>query len=314
MDEQMTTQMVTAEPAEELQRAFLIKVYGWMTAGLMMTGIVSLLTLSVPGLTELVFSSRWGFLGLVVVQLGLVVYLSARIDKMSAMTATMVFVGYSALTGLTLSLVFLVYTAASLASTFFVTAGTFGAMSAYGLITRRDLSGLEVERIAEGGKQRLKILAVGLVSSHRRAKCRFGLRHQSFAKNPELLGGSFGHHILVLHFRLAPPDLRIQLSGCALTVCGGLRQFGAAAATIGQRDRKGEHVIVAELAVRVLIQVLQPEVGPKFLLRQLCLKIGALHQPLARVDLRIILPRLLQQLRRALRKRPLTQRLGHYVR
>ena len=138
----MTTQMVTAEQAEELQRAFLIKVYGWMTAGLMMTGIVSLLTLSVPGLTELVFSSRWGFLGLVVVQLGLVVYLSARIDKMSAMTATMVFVGYSALTGLTLSLVFLVYTAASLASTFFVTAGTFGAMSAYGLITRRDLSGL----------------------------------------------------------------------------------------------------------------------------------------------------------------------------
>ena len=138
----MTTRMVTAEQAEELQRAFLIKVYGWMTAGLMMTGIVSLLTLSVPGLTELVFSSRWGFLGLVVVQLGLVVYLSARIDKMSAMTATMVFVGYSALTGLTLSLVFLVYTAASLASTFFVTAGTFGAMSAYGLITRRDLSGL----------------------------------------------------------------------------------------------------------------------------------------------------------------------------
>ena len=142
MDEQMTTRMVTAEQAEELQRAFIIKVYGWMTAGLMMTGIVSLLTLYTPGLAELVFSSRWAFLGLVVVQLGMVVYLSARIEKMSAMTATLVFVGYSALTGLTLSLVFLVYTAASLATTFFVTAGTFGLMTAYGLITRRDLSGL----------------------------------------------------------------------------------------------------------------------------------------------------------------------------
>ncbi|HCV43746.1 MAG TPA: hypothetical protein DGH68_09710 [Bacteroidetes bacterium] len=141
MNEQVTTRMVTAEQAEELQRAFLVKVYGWMMAGLMVTGIVSLLTLYTPGLLELVFSSRWVYLGLFIGQLGLVVYLSARIEHMSAATATMVFVGYSALTGLTLSVIFLVYTAESLATTFFVTAGTFGLMSAYGYVTKRDLTG-----------------------------------------------------------------------------------------------------------------------------------------------------------------------------
>jgi hypothetical protein len=142
MNEQMTTQMVTAEQAEELQRTFVVKVYGWMMAGLMVTGIVSLLTLYTPGLIELIFSSRWVYLGLFVGQLGLVVYLSARIEKMAAATATMVFIGYSALTGLTLSLIFLIYTAESLASTFFVTGGTFGVMSAYGYITKRDLTGM----------------------------------------------------------------------------------------------------------------------------------------------------------------------------
>lgn len=141
MNEQVTTRMVTAEQAEELQRAFLVKVYGWMMAGLMVTGIVSLLTLYTPGLLELVFSSRWVYLGLFIGQLGLVVYLSARIEHMSAATATMVFVGYSALTGLTFSVIFLVYTAESLATTFFVTAGTFGLMSAYGYVTKRDLTG-----------------------------------------------------------------------------------------------------------------------------------------------------------------------------
>jgi hypothetical protein len=142
MNEQMTTRMVTAEQAEELQRAFVVKVYGWMMAGLMVTGVVSLLTLYTPGLLDLVFSSRWVYIGLFVAQLGLVIFLSARIEKMSAATATMVFIGYSALTGLTLSVIFLVYTAASLATTFFVTAGTFGLMSAYGYVTRRDLTGI----------------------------------------------------------------------------------------------------------------------------------------------------------------------------
>jgi len=141
MNEQwVTSTTVTMEQAQELQRAFVVKVYGWMMAGLMVTGIIALLTINTPALLDLIISSRWTFLGLVFGQLGLVIWLSARVEKMSASTATLVFVAYSALTGLTLSLIFLLYTASSLATTFFVTAGTFGAMSAYGYITKRDLT------------------------------------------------------------------------------------------------------------------------------------------------------------------------------
>jgi len=136
----VTPQTVTAEQAEELRRAFVTKVYGWMMVGLMVTGIVALLTIQIPALLDLIFSSQWIFMVLLFGQLGLVIWLSARIEKMSASTATITFLGYSALTGLTLSVVFLLYTAASLASTFFVTAGTFGVMSAYGYITKRDLT------------------------------------------------------------------------------------------------------------------------------------------------------------------------------
>jgi uncharacterized protein len=139
--ERITQRTIPAEQVEDLQRAFLIKVYGWMTAGLMVTGIVSLFTFSSPGLLELIFSSRWVYLGLLFGQLGLVIFLSARIERMSAATATTVFIAYSALTGLTLTVIFLAYTAESLATTFFVTAGTFGLMSAYGYFTRRDLTG-----------------------------------------------------------------------------------------------------------------------------------------------------------------------------
>lgn len=143
MDEQLTqTRMISAEQAEELQRTFVTKVYGWMMAGLMVTGIIALLTINTPALLDMVFSSKWVFLGLVFGQLGMVIYLSARIEKMSAATATMVFLGYSALSGLTFAAIFLIYTSASIATTFFVTAGTFGLMSVYGYVTKRDLTGM----------------------------------------------------------------------------------------------------------------------------------------------------------------------------
>lgn len=76
----LTPRSVTAEQAEELQRAFVLKVYGWMAAGLMLTGIVALFTIQIPALLEILFSSRFVFLGLFVVQLGLVVWLSARVE------------------------------------------------------------------------------------------------------------------------------------------------------------------------------------------------------------------------------------------
>ncbi|MBI5474850.1 MAG: Bax inhibitor-1/YccA family protein [Ignavibacteriae bacterium] len=133
---------ISAEEAEELQRAFIVKVYGWMMAGLLITGVASLLVLNTPSLLELIFSSRWTFLGLIFVQLGLVGWLSLRVEQMSAATATSVFVGYSALTGVTLAAIFLVYTTESIASTFFVSAGTFGAMALYGTVAKRDLTAI----------------------------------------------------------------------------------------------------------------------------------------------------------------------------
>jgi uncharacterized protein len=140
--EQITARTIPAEQVEELQRAFILKVFGWMTAGLMLTAVVSLFTVSTPALLEAIFSSRFVYLGLIFGQLGLVIFLSARIEKMTAVTATTVFLGYSALTGLTLSVIYLAYTAESLATTFFVSAGTFGLVSAFGYVTRRDLTGL----------------------------------------------------------------------------------------------------------------------------------------------------------------------------
>ena len=132
---------ISPEEVEELQRSFVTRVYGWMAAGLLITGICSLATVQSQALLELIFANRFVYLGLIIAQLGLVVWLSARLAAMSAMTATLVFIAYAALTGVTLGAVFLLYTLSSIASTFFVTAGTFGCMSVYGLVTRRDLSG-----------------------------------------------------------------------------------------------------------------------------------------------------------------------------
>ena len=141
-DRLMSQQAMTADQAEEVQREFVRKVYGWMAAGLMITGVMAMFTVSSQAMLDLIFGSKIVYFGLIIAQLGLVVWLSARIAQMSAMTATMIFVGYSLLTGVTLSAVFLVYTASSLGSTFLVSAGTFGAMCAYGWTTKRDLTSM----------------------------------------------------------------------------------------------------------------------------------------------------------------------------
>ncbi|WP_186793868.1 Bax inhibitor-1 family protein, partial [Escherichia coli] len=90
---------------------------------------------------ELLFTNRVFLIGLIIAQLALVIVLSAMIQKLSAGVTTMLFMLYSALTGLTLSSIFIVYTAASIASTFVVTAGMFGSMSLYGYPMKRVLSG-----------------------------------------------------------------------------------------------------------------------------------------------------------------------------
>jgi len=119
---------------------FLPKVYGWMTAGLALTAIVAALTLSSLQFMNLIFGNKLIFYGLIFGELGLVIALSAAINKISSTTATLLFLGYSALNGVTFASIFLIYTSSSIASTFFVTSGTFAAMSIFGTVTKRDLT------------------------------------------------------------------------------------------------------------------------------------------------------------------------------
>lgn len=119
---------------------FIRSVYNWMGLGLATTAIVSLFTASSPTLLNLIFGNQLVFFGLIICELLLVVGLSGAINRLQASTAALMFFIYSALNGVTLAVIFLAYTRASIASTFFVTAGTFGAMSIYGYTTKRDLT------------------------------------------------------------------------------------------------------------------------------------------------------------------------------
>jgi uncharacterized protein len=128
--------------SDERVTAFLRKVYGWMFFGLGVTALVSYTMLSSPGLVQSLVANHLVFLVLFVAQLGLVFYLSARVDRLSVSTATWLFVLYSALTGVTFSVILLAYTGASVATTFVVTAGMFGALAVFGSTTKRRLAGV----------------------------------------------------------------------------------------------------------------------------------------------------------------------------
>lgn len=123
-----------------IQNSFLRRVYTWMALGLGITAVISLFVSASPALEQIFIGNQVLFFLLIIAELGMVVGLSAGINRISASTATIMFFIYSALNGLTFSFIFLVYTAASIASTFFITAGTFAAMSIYGYTTKRDLT------------------------------------------------------------------------------------------------------------------------------------------------------------------------------
>jgi FtsH-binding integral membrane protein len=116
-------------------------VYGWMSLGLLLTAVIAMATASSPAAIRLVVGTRFLFFGLILAELGLVLYLSARVMTMGVGMAKAGFLAYAALNGVTLSVIFMAYTADSIASTFFITAGMFGATSAYGYATKRDLTG-----------------------------------------------------------------------------------------------------------------------------------------------------------------------------
>ncbi|MBR5674128.1 MAG: Bax inhibitor-1/YccA family protein [Muribaculaceae bacterium] len=134
---------VQAENELTLQRyvaGVMRKVYGKMALGLLATAVTSYLVFSSEALMSLLFSSSATIWLLFAAELGLVLYLSARIDKLSSGTATALFYAYSILNGVALTPIFLAYTGVSIATTFAITAGTFGAMTIFGYVTRQDLS------------------------------------------------------------------------------------------------------------------------------------------------------------------------------
>ncbi|MBU1003653.1 MAG: Bax inhibitor-1/YccA family protein [Proteobacteria bacterium] len=124
----------------EVLNAFMRGVYQWMALGLALTAVVAFFTASSPAMLEALFSNR--IMGFVVMlaPFGLVIYLSAKINTMSAQMATGMFMVYSGLMGLSLSTVLIVYTGQSVFSAFVTAAGMFGAMSVYGMVTKKDLT------------------------------------------------------------------------------------------------------------------------------------------------------------------------------
>lgn len=130
-------------PTDALRRqSVMTQVYAWMTAGLLTTGAVAMFVSGVPALVMAIFGNPILFWGLIIAQLAMVWILGANVMRLAPAVATAMFLGYALLNGVTLSIIFLAYTSASIASAFFVTAGTFAAMSAIGYTTKRDLSGL----------------------------------------------------------------------------------------------------------------------------------------------------------------------------
>jgi uncharacterized protein len=136
----MTFAPYTTAQTTALRSGVMSRVYAWMTAGLLVTAAVASFVAGSEALTDAIFGNPMLFIGLFVVQIVAVIGLSAGINRLAPAVATAIFMGYAAINGLTLSAVFLAYTEASLASTFVITAGTFGAMSLYGYTTKRDLS------------------------------------------------------------------------------------------------------------------------------------------------------------------------------
>ena len=121
--------------------AFLWKVYGWMAVGLGLTALVAFAVAGSPDLLRVLIGNRLVFFAIVIAELGLVFFMSARADRLAPGTAAGLFALYSALNGVTLSVILLAYTGESVTMTFVVTAGMFGALALFGSTTKRSLAG-----------------------------------------------------------------------------------------------------------------------------------------------------------------------------
>ena len=128
--------------AATVQAGFVNRVFGWMTAGLALTGLVAWAAYDYAPLHNLILGSRGVFSTLIVLELVVVFVMTRAVNKLSAAGAAACFVAFSLLNGLTLSWIFVAYDLNSLAATFFVTSGMFGGAGLFGYVTRRDLSGI----------------------------------------------------------------------------------------------------------------------------------------------------------------------------
>ena len=118
------------------------KVYVWMTLALVLTGVTAYGVATSPGIMTALFSNQILFWGLVIAEFALVIGITAAINKLSLTTATLMFVLYSVINGAVLSSIFLIYTMSSIASVFFITAGTFAVMALIGYTTKTDLTSM----------------------------------------------------------------------------------------------------------------------------------------------------------------------------
>lgn len=135
-----TNNLVRTYANKAAQTALFRSVYVWMTLALAITGFVALYAAKSYTLINAMAQNSILFWGLLIAEIALVVFLSARIHRLSFTTATILFITYSVLNGLTMSILFMVYTMSSIATTFFVTAGTFGVTAVYGYVTKKDLT------------------------------------------------------------------------------------------------------------------------------------------------------------------------------
>ena len=122
------------------QNALMRSVYTWMTLALAITGLTAMYMAKSLTILNIMSQNSMMFWGILIAEIVMVKYMTARINKISFTTATLLFIAYSILNGMTLSILFLVYTMSSIATTFFVTAGTFGTMAIFGYITKKDLT------------------------------------------------------------------------------------------------------------------------------------------------------------------------------
>ena len=133
---------MTGTQAQVSESNFISKVFLWMSLGLFLSAAASFWLLAQPVLLKTILTNGWILIGIIVAELALVIWLSSAVMRLSVGTATMLFLVYSFLNGITLTPIFLIYTAASVGSTFAITAGTFLFFSVYGLTTKKDLTTL----------------------------------------------------------------------------------------------------------------------------------------------------------------------------